>query len=237
MGVAASASTETFTGRIARLLERVDYRRVESPEDLEPIFRLRYDAYVKEGTLAPGINKRLTDNFDGSKNTWIFGVYIDNQLASSIRLHITSPQHTDMPALPVFADVLLPEVQAGKIIIDPSRFVAEPSMTGLYPQLPYLTVRLPWIACDYFNADYVLATVRAEHNAYYKRVFGFRTVCTPRPYPPLIKPLTLMMLDYNRTKHEEVNHRYPFFRSTFFERRMLFERAADAPRHAASAAA
>jgi hypothetical protein len=237
MGVAAPASTETFADRVARLLDRVDYRLAESSEDLEPIFRLRYNAYVREGALAPGISKRLTDGFDGSKNTWIFGVYIDNQLLSSIRLHITSPQHTDMPALPAFADLLLPEVQAGKIIIDPSRFVADSSLARLYPQLPYLTVRLPWVACDYFNADYLLATVRTEHNAYYRRVFGFRTVCTPRPYPPLTKPLTLMMLDYNRAKHEEVNHRYPFFRSTFFERRMLFERSRDRQRPAASAAA
>jgi len=36
---------------------------------------------------------------------------------------------------------------------------------------------------------------------------------------------------------EKVFHRYPFFRSSAFERRMLFERPAEAPRHAASAAA
>jgi hypothetical protein len=49
-------------------------------------------------------------------------------------------------------------------------------------------------------------------------------VCAPRPYPLLAKPIGLMTIDY-QTVAEQVHRRYPFFRSTLFERRMLFERA------------
>jgi hypothetical protein len=79
------------------------------------------------------------------------------------------------------------------------------------------------MAGEYFAADMILATVRTEHQAFYKRTFGHIVVRDARPYPTLIKPLSLMMLDYFAMK-DRVHRRYPFFRSTFFERRMLFDR-------------
>ena len=96
-----------------------------------------------------------------------------------------------------------------------------------YPQLVYLTMRLGWLAAEYFQAETVLAAVRTEHQAFYKRVFGHRLVCPARPYPLLEKPISLMELDYFGAR-ARVNNRQPFFRSTFFERRMLFERLQDA---------
>ena len=42
-------------------------------------------------------------------------------------------------------------------------------------------------------------------------------------YPLLAKPISLMTVDAS-TVADQVYNRYPFFRSTFFERRMLFER-------------
>ncbi len=74
-----------------------------------------------------------------------------------------------------------------------------------------------------FNADIGTATVRAEHQAFYRRVFMHKVLCPPRPYPTLTKPLSLMAVDFH-AKREKVFQRYPIFRSTFFERRMLFER-------------
>jgi len=86
-------------------------------------------------------------------------------------------------------------------------------------------VRLPFIACEFFGADLLLATVRTEHQAFYRRVFGHELIAQARPYPTLVKPLSLMSLDYLASR-DRVQQRYPFFRSTFFERRMLFDVAA-----------
>lgn len=87
-----------------------------------------------------------------------------------------------------------------------------------------MTTRLAWLASEFHGADLLLATVRAEHQAFYRRVFGHRLICDPRHYPSLAKPICLMALDF-RMARERVPLRYPFFRSTFFERRMLFSRA------------
>lgn len=222
--VARSAAT-SFSERIFRALERVDYRRIETAEDRDAIARMRYEAYLREGAIGPDFSKRLTDRFDELENTWTFAVYIDRMLASSFRIHVAQAGSFDTPAMQVFPEVLLPEIEAGKIIVDPSRFVADWDLARRYPELPYVTVRIGHMAAEYFQADLVLATVRTEHQAFYKRVFGHREVCPPRPYLTLTKPLSLMTLHYPPAR-EQILRRHPFFRSTMFERRMLFERAA-----------
>jgi hypothetical protein len=219
--VALTRAEPSFAERVSNLLQRVDYRPAITDEDKEQIYRLRYDAYIREGTISPSFGKRLSDKYDDLDNAWIFGVYVDGQLASSIRLNVSSSICPDLPGLMVFPDIIGPEIEAGKTIIDPTRFVVDQAAARQYPELPYVTVRVGWMAGDFFVADAILATVRAEHQAFYRRVFGHRLMCEPRPYPSLTKPISLMSLDYFGMK-DRVHHRYPFFRSTYFERRMLF---------------
>jgi hypothetical protein len=75
-----------------------------------------------------------------------------------------------------------------------------------------------------WRADFIVAAARAEHQAFYQRAFDSELMREPRPYPLLAKPFGLMRLDY-RSKADELGGRYPFFRSPFSERRLLFERA------------
>ena len=230
---AAAEAPNSFVDRVDRLLQRVDYRRADSIEERIAIFRLRHEAYLREGAIAPRLSGEFSDPFDDNENAWIFGVYVDGQLASSIRLNITLPDAARFPTLDVFADILRGEVLAGKCFVDPTRFVADRTASRLYPELPYVTVRLPWMASEYFKADVLLAAVRTEHQAFYKRLLGHQAVCAPRPYPNLQKPISLMTLDYGAAR-ERVHRRYPFFRSTYFERRMLFERGVDAAQRSAA---
>ena len=78
----------------------------------------------------------------------------------------------------------------------------------------------------HFNADYGLAIVRPEHQAFYRRVFLQETWCEPRLYPGLVKPVGLMAA-HLPTVREKVLTRYPYLRSSAFERRMLFQRSGD----------
>jgi N-acyl-L-homoserine lactone synthetase len=232
MAAVAVASASRFAEGVMQLLQRVDYRRADAPDDREAIFRLRYDAYRREGAVPASRARRIADEFDEGPNAWIFGVHVDGRLASSIRLSVASAQRSLLPALRVFSDLLSPEIAAGRTIVDPTRFVADQKSSRAHPALPYVTVRLAWLAAEFFNADLLLATVRVEHQAYYARVFGHRPVCAARPYPSLTKPISLMACDYP-ARRDQVLRRYPFFRSAFFERRMLFERHAQAPQRAA----
>lgn len=221
-GVAAAA--QNFSSRLHEFLRLVEYRRAASASEKDEIYRLRYDAYVREGALTPSRKKFLTDAYDEDARSWLFGVYIEDVLASSIRISVASPEHPDSPAVSAFRDVLGPELEAGRTIVDPNRFVADHVISRLYPALPYATVRLGFVASEYFNADLGLATARVEHQAFYKRVFGLEELCPARPYPTLIKPLSLMGIRY-RDVREEILRRYPSFGSTYTERAMLFDRS------------
>jgi hypothetical protein len=221
--VAFASEPSTFAERGAALLERLDFRRAEREEDREAIFRLRYDCYLGENAIIPNFERRFTDPFDEKGNSWLFGVHLDGALVASMRVVVATKEFPELPAMWSFGAELMPELEAGKIVIDPTRFVVDKNVSRHHPHLAYMTARIGWIAGEYFQSDIILATVRSEHQAFYRRIFNYKLVRDPRPYPTLLKPLSLMTLDYF-AERERVNRRYPFFRSTFFERRMMFER-------------
>jgi N-acyl-L-homoserine lactone synthetase len=220
---AAAELAASATGRNIDLLDSVDYRLAETAAEREEIYRLRYRAYLREGAIRPSEDERVTDRFDNLPNSWIFGIHLDGVLASSIRISVASPEHPLTPSVGVFPDLLEPELDAGKVLVDPTRFVADPAREKRFPELPYVTLRLAYIACGFFNADLGLATVRAEHQAFYRRVFMHKPISSPREYPGLVKPICLMAVDYPAMR-DKVFERYPYLRSSYFERRMLFQR-------------
>ena len=97
-----------FSNRVAELLDRLDCRLAETPEEREAIFRLRYECYLREGAISPNASETFSDSYDDSPNARIFGLYLDGELASSIRIHVTSPEHSDFPSYHVFEDLLEP---------------------------------------------------------------------------------------------------------------------------------
>jgi len=224
--VSSVKQAQQASSRGLDLLNRVDYRLCETEADREEIYRMRYRAYLNDDIIGPRADRRLTDRFDDAPNSWTFAVYFDGALASSLRISVATREMPATPSMEVFSDVLEPLVAQGKIIVDPTRFVADPSRSRKMPELPYFTLRLAYVACEYFNADIGTAAVRAEHQAFYRRVFMHDVLSGPRFYPQLDKPFSLMAVDFKALR-DKVFQRYPIFRSTLFERRMLFTRQAD----------
>jgi N-acyl-L-homoserine lactone synthetase len=206
-------------------LEHVDDRLVDAPEARDAIYRLRYRAYLREGAILPSESERVSDRYDDLPNTFVFSVHVQGELCSSIRVSVLTSQWRESPSAAMFPDLLQPELDRGKVIIDPTRFVADPDKARRFPDLPYVTVRLGYVACAHFNADIGLANVRPEHRAFYRKVFLQEPWGEPRLHPGLIKPVGLVAANYPEIK-ERVFRRFPFMRSSAFERRMLFERPA-----------
>jgi hypothetical protein len=230
MASVAAGYASNFFQHVQNLLERVDYRRADTKEEKEAIYRLRYEAYLREGMVPQSASRRVTDKYDA--DAWNFGLFIDGKLASSLRINVGNRDNRNIPGMQVFSDHLTPMFDAGNVIVDPTRFVADYDATREYPAIAYLTARLGWLAGEFFNADIILSACRVEHQAFYRRIFGHTPVCEGRTYPTLIKPISLMVLDYPAMR-DRVHGRYPFFRSTVFERRMLFERFREGSRVAA----
>jgi hypothetical protein len=218
-----AGAESSFTDCMATLSDRIDYRVVDTNELCKVVFRLRYRAYVRDGMFLPNDRETFSDRYDQTENVDIWALYIDDELASSVRLHVLSKEQADSPALQVFSDILRPELDAGKVIIDASCFVVDENIARLHPVLPYATFRLCMLAARYFSADQILAAVTTEHEAFYRRAFNYQLICEPRAYPLLAKPLGLMAVHYP-SQTDQLTRRYPFLRSPLFERRMLFDR-------------
>jgi hypothetical protein len=211
--------------RGAGLFDRIDYRRIETAEDRDQLYAMRYRAYLHGGLILPSESERVSDRYDDAPNAWTFGIYVDGELCSSLRVHVLTSEARMSYATELFGDVLNPRLDRGEIFVDPARFVADPEKHQRFPELPYLTVRLAYLACEYFNADSGLALVRTEHQAFYRRVFLQETIAEPRSFPNVLRKVALMACDY-RAVRERVVARFPVMRSNTFERRMLFERPA-----------
>lgn len=217
-----SSGATSFASKLSAYLQKVDYRVAITKDDREKIFRQRYNAYLKEGAIDNHPSGMFNDPYDDFDNCWLFGIYIDDKLIGSIRLHVISPQSRKGPAYDVFPDLVGPMLDQGMTLIDPTRFAAEVDSTQQYPEMPYLVLRAGYMAYEYFNADYALATVRKEHVAFYRRVFNAEYMCEPRPYP-LLKSSICLLRGNVRSVKDKVIKRYPIFESSFTERRMIFE--------------
>jgi hypothetical protein len=124
----------------------------------------------------------------------------------------------------LFGDLLHDRLDRGEVFIDPARFAADPEKARRFPELPYVTLRLAYLACDHFNADTGLAMVRTDHEAFYHRVFLHEGISEARAFPGWHSRKVVLMASDFRALRERVMARFPIMRSSAAERRTLFER-------------
>jgi len=199
--------------RGAGLFDRVDYRLIETPEEKDLIYLMRYRAYLHGGLISPSETRRVTDRYDDAPNVWLFGIFVDGELCGSFRLHVLTSEWRYSYTTELFGDILHERLDRGEVFIDPARFTADPEKARRFPELPYLTVRLAYMACDYFNADTGLAMVRTDHQAFYRRVLLSETISEPRPFPGWnTRQVILMASDFPKVR-ERILTRFPIMRS------------------------
>jgi hypothetical protein len=168
--------------RSADPLEHVDYRLAETSEEKDDIYRLRYRAYLREGAILPSESQRVTDRYDDAPNAWTFGIYVYGELYSSIRVSVLTSEWRGSPSSEMFGDILHPMLDRGRTVIDPTRFVADPEKARRFPELPYVTVRLGWIACGHFNADIGLAALDCALCLVYALIVIIEAATGARPH-------------------------------------------------------
>src|SRR5258708_18054021 len=129
----AAGTTTAALGRNSDLLDQVDYRLAETPEEKEEIYRLRYRAYLREGAIQPSSDQRVTDQYEDTPNAWTFGVYFHGELYSSIRVSLLTPEWRGSPPLGPFCCVLHPPLDPGHNFLDLNPFVACPTASTQVP--------------------------------------------------------------------------------------------------------
>ena len=221
-----SSQKLSFVDRVQRMLERVEYRRADSEESKNEIFRMRHDAYTRGGKVAPRASGMFRDELDDAPNVWLIAAYIDGELASSVRLHVSAHPEAPLPAMNVFSDVVVPHLKAGECLIDITRHVNKIEFTRDFPEMPYLTLRSAFLAEQYFHADYILGACRVEHQNAFKRMFGVSPWSEPREYPMLNRAMPLFGY-HCRDLRERTLKRYPFYAAESAEREHLFARSSN----------
>lgn len=219
---AASMPATRFAGTLMDILDRVEYSRVPMEVVENPVYRLRYEAYRREEFVPFNDAGVVVDDLDETPNSMCFGVHIDGELVSSIRLHHLSARHPYSPSMKVYPDVLGPMLKQGQHFIDPSRFTSDYEASLAYPALPFLTLRIAVMATIHYRADICLALVRPAHTAFYRRVFGSQEMGDVRAYPGLAFPVQLFGARVEGARYQSIFSRYPFFLSTTEERDQLF---------------
>lgn len=212
-----------FNRSMMALLEKVEYRRCDSGEDIEAICRLRYDAFVPAGVIDPNPTRLYADDYDYSPNAFTFGVYFEGRLASTLRIHHITKEAPFGPAMRMFSDVIQPMLDRGETIVHPCQFAALPEVTSLALAMPYLTMRLTVVANSYFKSTKCAGVIREEHASFYERIFEAQRIGEPRQFPYFNPWLSLFMSD-RAISSERILARFPFLRSSPVEQRMLFQR-------------
>jgi len=217
---AAQGKITGFSASVMRFLESIEYRRVDNADDLEDVARIRYKAFTMVG-LAPQNGELLIDDLDFKPNAHVMGIFFDEQLVSTIRVHHVTATQRDSVAVSHFPDVMNPLLDAGQTFIDPVRFAADPDIMREYPALPYLTLRVATMATDYFHTDYCLSVIKPNHRAFYKRIFNSHPLVEPRYFPKYDSNIELHASNAH-VELQKIYDRFPFFNSQLCERRLMF---------------
>ncbi len=211
-----------FSDRVLRFLERVEHRIARTDSEREAVFRLRYDAYVRNGLLEPRSDRRLFDaRYDNAANSWITMTFVDGELAGSVRVTVGVGMDADLPSLHVYPEAIAPRLSAGQIAVEYNRLAAKLSLSSAHPELAYIIVRPGYMACHHFDADLAITCPRPEHMAFYSRVFLLVPWCEPRPYPGFTARFGCMGAGFHESR-ARIEARYPFYKSTPLEREALY---------------
>jgi hypothetical protein len=211
-----------FSDRVFRLLERVEHRVAKSVAEREAVFRLRYEAYRRNALLEPRADGQLYDErYDNAPNALITMTFLDGELAGTTRVNLGAGENAILPSLRVYPDVIEPQLRAGRLLIETTRLAAQLDTSSVNAELAYIIMRPGYMAAEYFDADYAVASPRAEHMAFYRRVLCFDPWCEPRDYPGLSAKFACMGANF-RDNRQRIEARYPFYSSSVAEREALF---------------
>ncbi len=218
----ANGGAQGFSEQVLRFLERVEHRVAAATWEREAAFQLRCEAYRRAGFLkSRDIDKIYDPRYDDDPFGWTTMTFVDGELAGTVRVNVGSDEHAVLPGLQVYGDVLLPKLRARHVIVEFTRLAAKHPLSSLFPQLAYVIMRPGYMAAEHFDADFAVASPRADHIAFYRRTLGAAVWCSPRDYPGLTAKFACMCVDYRATRNR-VEARYPFYKSTPAEREALF---------------
>jgi hypothetical protein len=221
-------TTENLLQRAARsanieptlkTLDDIEYRRAISPEDLELIAQVRRAAYT-DAEIYANENAEFIDELDFDPRVFVFGIYWQERLVATMRIHILSRENPRSNSQHYFPNVLDPLIAQGLTFMDPTRFAILPGLDKEIPGLATIVLRLGLAGVRHFNCDFGLAMIKEGHGGFYRRVFNY-TQMTPLQNFPTFKP-KYALYSTSRSHIDTVCHNYPALDGLRVEANLLF---------------
>lgn len=209
----------TFARTVMELLDRTEYRRCVTAEDKEAVGRLRLKAYRADSMVSRLIHS-VHDPLDDAPNAHVFAVLVGGVPVGTLRINVITRECTDSFSMEECPGPVSEFLEFGPAI-EPARFAADPDHLGVFPHLPYVTLRLAGLAAMHFNAASVVILAREDHAPFYRRVYGAKLVAGPFQYKEMKAKGVLMRVPVAES-WDGIIRRHPFFDGTNTEGRLLF---------------
>lgn len=205
--------------RLMRSMYDIEYRRVLTVEDLEPVISLRQKAYTAHNVYVR-TDQPMTDEMDLDPRYYTFAVYWREQLLATLRIHIVNSDNPVCNSRDYYPDFLDPLISQGLTFMDPTRFAIDPDLGQDLQALPLFTLRLGFVAAKHFGADYCLSMIKEQHMPFYRKVFKSTQMTPFLPFDAVHARYALFSSP--KSMEESICQDYPIFRSTETERNLLF---------------
>ena len=147
-------------GQLSDFSKRVTCRLARSYAERDAIFKLRYQACLRAGSISQNSFGRHIEPADHAANAYLMGLYVDRRLVSSLRLQVGSATTPNFSSLELFPHAFEPILRDNKTVVDMGGVAGDGQLARSYVWLPYIVLR-PWIlAAERCFRDYQDDTTR-----------------------------------------------------------------------------
>ena len=142
-------------------------RKANGQDELEAIFRLRYDSYLRKGYISPNPNGIMVDEWDELSTTTHFVAMENGGLLGAVRLVMDSTK--SLPMERVFPEVINQLRKQGRKVAEASTLVAEVRSDSTR-KLWVILCKALWEEAEARHIDDLCVTVTQNHLGFYKRL-------------------------------------------------------------------
>lgn len=150
--------------------------------DMDDVFRLRHQCYLRSGAIAGRPDGRFRDTFDDLPNHFSYLARDERgEALATVRISVLRPDlgWNDTPACHVFGDDPNFQSIARSSYVEASRlcFAHTARRDAFYGLLGHMAA-----TAERYAVEWLAACPRVEHSQIYQRLYGFRPMAAPRPY-------------------------------------------------------
>jgi N-acyl-L-homoserine lactone synthetase len=160
----------------------ITVRKTGSRDELEAIFRLRYESYLRKGYIHSNPDGVMHDEWDELSTTIHFVAIRNGEIIGAVRLVLDSTK--GLPMERVFPEAINRLREQGRTVAEASTLVVAGDQSGSCRRLWMGLCRTLWEEAESRHVDELCIAVTPNHLGFYKRLL-FKKIGKARQYMSL----------------------------------------------------